>query len=140
MRSAQNYRDRFGGPSFLSNGTSLTREPAVAMLRRGGAHMDDFDAVLARYHRDCRTRYIFVTVGLAVYSLVVLLNQETWASASLFGLVVSLLWGFHWNAGRRIKNGAFGSGDSAWSRIEYADIARWLAREKGVRHTRTNQS
>jgi hypothetical protein len=102
--------------------------------------MENFDAVLARYRHACRTRYVFVTVVLAVYSVVVLLNQETWASAVMFGLIVSLLWGFYWNAARRIRSGAFGSGDSVWSRMEYADIARWLAREQGTRITRMNIS
>ena len=95
--------------------------------------MRNTDSVLSAYLSDRRSMYIVATVTLFVYSAVVLYYQETWASACMFALVTALLWSFYWNTGRRIANGSFGACMSFWSRLERADLSRWLEYHGGTR-------
>ena len=88
--------------------------------------MTNHDRVLLRYHADQRVSNKWISLALAIFSLVVFFNQETWASPIMFVIAIVLLWGYHSNTARRIRNGTFGTGTSCWSAIERADLARWL--------------
>ena len=88
--------------------------------------MNTNDPVLDRYQKQQRTMYAWITLALAVFSVVVFFNQETWASPIMFTIVTALLWAYHLNCGRRIKIGAFAAGRSLFSDIERADLSRWL--------------
>jgi hypothetical protein len=83
------------------------------------------NGILQQFHAEQRTAYIWMTCALALFSVFVLFNQETWASLYMFAIVTAFIWAYHWNNGRRIRNGTFAANLSNWSRIEQADLKRW---------------
>ena len=103
------------------------------MLAFGGALMDSSDTILARFHKESRSLYVVLTIVLAIFSVIMLYVQETWTSAFMFAITICFVWSYHWNTGRRIRNGTFGADMSALAQIERADLARWLERNGGTR-------
>ncbi|MBP9757962.1 MAG: hypothetical protein KBD06_05155, partial [Candidatus Pacebacteria bacterium] len=90
--------------------------------------MNNLDLVLRRYQTDQRNLNVCATVVFAVFSSAMLYFERGSSTLSVFASVIAFLWAYHWNSGRRIRNGAFAANNTLFSRIEHADLTRWLER------------
>ena len=93
------------------------------------------DLVLQQFQREQRITYALLSVALALlaFALPFVDGGFVYPMLTIFPAVMGFVWMYHWMTGRRIRNGTFAASTSILSKIEQADLYRWIEHGGGTR-------